>query len=140
MPRASGRSAEPHQPVRQGEPHGNSDNCQSVILICTRDVADTAAFYRDILGLLPVSEDKYAAVFAVGGITLRVSLVPDFVVNGHTVLGFHVEDIAGTIKALQEKGALFHRPDGLTLDASGIWSVPGGLGQVAWFSDPQGNY
>ncbi len=110
-----------------------------IILICTWDVPRTAAFYRDILGLAPVSEDKYAAVFTTGGVTLRVSLVPDFAVNGHTVMGFQVEDLVGTIQALREKSIVLHRPEGLSLDEMGIWNVPGGLGQVAWIADPQGN-
>lgn len=110
-----------------------------VILICTQDVPRTAAFYRDVLGLTPVSENKYAAVFSTAGVTLRVSLVPDFAVNGHTVMGFQVRDLAGTILALREKGVVPYRPEGLSLDAMGIWTVPGGLGQVAWIADPQGN-
>jgi predicted enzyme related to lactoylglutathione lyase len=110
-----------------------------VILVCTWDVVRTAAFYRDILGLTPVSEDRFAAVFNAGGVMLRVSLVPDFVVNGHTVMGFQVEDLLGTIRSLREKGVALHRPEGLSLDDMGIWTLPSGLGQVAWIADPQGN-
>ena len=110
-----------------------------VILICTRDVPRTAAFYRDILGLTPVSEDTYAAVFTTGGVMLRVSLVPDFAVNGHTVMGFQVEDLKGAVQALREKSVALHRPEHLTLDETGIWTIPGGLGQVAWIADPEGN-
>jgi catechol 2,3-dioxygenase-like lactoylglutathione lyase family enzyme len=110
-----------------------------IILICTRDVPRTAAFYRDVLGLTAVSEDKHAAVFTVGRVMLRVSLVPDFVVNGHTVMGFQVQNLVGAIRALREKGVVFHRPQRLTLDDDGIWTVPGGLGQVAWLADPEGN-
>jgi hypothetical protein len=102
-------------------------------------VPRTAAFYRDMLGLTPVSEDKYAAVFTTGGVMLRVSLVPDFAVNGHTVMGFQVKDLVSTIQALREKGVLLHRPEGLSLDGMGIWTLPGGLGQVAWIADPQGS-
>ena len=114
-------------------------SAKPIILICTRDVARTAVFYRDILGLLPVSEDKYAAVFATGGVTLRVSLVPDFAVNGHTVMGFGVQDLVAVIQALREKGVVPHRPENLVLDETGIWIVPGGRGQVAWIADPEGN-
>ena len=110
-----------------------------IILICTRDVPRTAGFYRDILGLTPVSENTHAAVFATGGVMLRVSLVPDFIVNGHTVMGFAVEDLAGTIQALRGKGVVLHRPQNLILDEVGVWTVPGGLGQVAWIADPEGN-
>jgi predicted enzyme related to lactoylglutathione lyase len=111
-----------------------------IILICTQDVARTAAFYRDVLGLSSVSEDKYAAVFITGGVMLRVSLVPDFAVNGHTVMGFQVEDVVPAVLALREKDVALHRPGGLSLGDMGIWTVPGGLGQVAWIADPQGNF
>ena len=110
-----------------------------VILICTRDVARTTAFYRDVLGLQPVSEDAYAGVFTTGGVMLRVSLVPDFTVNGHTVMGFQVQDLAGTIQALRQMGVVLHRPQHLALDDMGIWTLPGGRGQVAWITDPEGN-
>jgi len=110
-----------------------------IILICTRDVSRTAVFYRDVLELTPVSQDSFAAVFTTGGVTLRVSLVPDFVVNGHTVMGFQVEDLAGPVQALRAKGVVLHRPGGLSLDEMGLWTIPGGLGQVAWIADPEGN-
>ena len=70
---------------------------------------------------------------------LRVSLVPDFIINGHTVMGFKVEELLATVRALRAKGVALHRPEGLSLDAEGIWTIPGGLGQVAWIADPEGN-
>ena len=118
---------------------GILETAEPIILICTRDVPPTAAFYREVLGLRQVSEDKYAAVFRAGGVNLRVSLVPDFIPTGHTTLGFHVDDLAVTAKALRDNGVVFHRPQGLALDESGIFNLPGGLGQVIWFADPQGN-
>jgi catechol 2,3-dioxygenase-like lactoylglutathione lyase family enzyme len=108
-------------------------------LVCTRNVPETAAFYRDVLGLPQQSADKYSVVFRTGGVDLRVSLVPDFVTNGHTVMGFRVSDIMAAVQALREKGIVFHRPEGLTLDEAGIWTLPGGGGQVAWLRDPEGN-
>jgi catechol 2,3-dioxygenase-like lactoylglutathione lyase family enzyme len=73
-------------------------------LVCTRNVPETAAFYRDVLGLPQQSADKYSVVFRTGGVDLRVSLVPDFVTNGHTVMGFRVSDIMAAVQALREKG------------------------------------
>ncbi len=110
-----------------------------VMLICARDVAGTADFYRDVLGLTQLSEDKYAAIFRLGGHPLRVSLVPDFVPGAHTVLGLRVKNLRATVAALREKGVAFHRPEHLSLDADGIWTISGGRGQVAWFTDPEGN-
>jgi predicted enzyme related to lactoylglutathione lyase len=118
---------------------GVLENAEPIVNICTRDVPKTAAFYRDVLGLRQQSQDRYAVIFRVGGIDLRVSYVPDFVVTGHTGLSFRVADVADAIAVLRERGAKIHRPDSVTLDDNGIWTVPGGLGQVAWLADPEGN-
>lgn len=58
-----------------------------VAIICTRDRARAAVFYRDTWGPRLKSEDDYAVVFDVAGIDLRVSTVPDFTPHEHTVLG-----------------------------------------------------
>ena len=74
-----------------------------VAIICTRDRARAALFYRDALGLKLKSEDDYAVVFDVDGIELRVSAVPDFTPHEHTVLGFRVPDVSTVVKALREQ-------------------------------------
>jgi catechol 2,3-dioxygenase-like lactoylglutathione lyase family enzyme len=109
------------------------------IVICTRDRARAAAFYRDALGLKLVSEDKFAAVFEVGGVTLRVSLVPDFVPHEHTILGFRLPDVNAAVKALHEKGVTFNFYSYLMQDSLGIWTSPEGAVRVAWLKDPDGN-
>jgi catechol 2,3-dioxygenase-like lactoylglutathione lyase family enzyme len=40
------------------------------IVICTRDRARATSFYRDTLGLSLRHEDRFAAVFAIAGVTL----------------------------------------------------------------------
>jgi hypothetical protein len=79
-------------------------NAAPIILVCTRNVPETAAFYRGVLGLTQRAQDKYAAAFRTGGVDMRISLVPDFVTNGHTVMGFRVSDIMAAVQALREKG------------------------------------
>lgn len=110
-----------------------------VIVICTRDRARAAAFYRDTLGLVMTSEDNFAAVFNVGGIALRVSTVADFVPHEHTILGFSVLEVTVTVKALHEKGITFNRYKGFNQDELGILTIPGTAVRVAWFTDPDGN-
>lgn len=85
---------------------GILESSKPAIVICTRDRARSAAFYRDMLGLVFANEDKFAAVFNIGGVTLRVSHVADFTPHGHTILGFTVADVAAVVNALHEK-----RPD-----------------------------
>jgi predicted enzyme related to lactoylglutathione lyase len=110
-----------------------------VAIICTRDRAGAAKFYRDTLGLRLKLEDDYAAVFEIGGIDLRVSTVPDFTPHEHTVLGFSVKDVAEAVKALREKGVTFNTYKGFNQDDLGIWSLPNSMSRVAWFNDPDGN-
>jgi catechol 2,3-dioxygenase-like lactoylglutathione lyase family enzyme len=101
------------------------------IIICTRDRARATAFYRDVLGLAFANEDACAAVFAIGGVTLRVSTVPDFTPHEHTILGPHVPDVVAAVKALRQNGLAFNVYGHMNQDANGIWTAPGGGIQVA---------
>lgn len=118
---------------------GILESAKPAIVICTRDRNRATAFYRETLGLVLAHEDKLAAVFNTGGVTLRVSLVADFTPHEHTILGFSVTDVRATVKALREKGITFNVYPGFGQDELGILTLPGGLGQVAWFKDPDGN-
>lgn len=118
---------------------GILESATPAIIICTRDRAQATSFYRDTLGLTLAQEDNFAAIFNTGGVTLRVSVVPDFTPHGHTILGFCVKDVEGTVRALREKGVTFEAVPKLRLDELGIWTAPGGVVKVAWLKDPDGN-
>lgn len=118
---------------------GILESAKPAIIICTRDRARSAAFYRDVLGLELASEDRFAAVFNIGGATLRVSHVADFTPHGHTILGFTVPDAPEAVRALREKEVTFERFAHISHDELGIWTAPGGEFQVAWFEDPDRN-
>ncbi|HXL22864.1 MAG TPA: VOC family protein [Candidatus Dormibacteraeota bacterium] len=118
---------------------GILEAAKPAIVICTRDRARSTVFYRDTLGLSLAFEDAFAAVFHIGGITLRVSTVPDFKPHQHTILGFHVPDVPATVQALREKGLTFNIYPAFRQDELGILTVPGGTIRVAWFNDPDGN-
>jgi catechol 2,3-dioxygenase-like lactoylglutathione lyase family enzyme len=109
------------------------------IVICSRDRARATAFYRETLGLALAYEDGFAAVFNIGGITLRVSVVADFVPHEHTILGFNVPDVEATVRALRERGVTFNIYPGLSQNELGILTLPGGVLRVAWLKDPDGN-
>ena len=117
---------------------GILEAAKPAVVICTRDRTRAVAFYRDILGLDLAYEDNFAAVFNSGGITLRISLVPDFTPHEHTILGFNVTDVAATVEALRAQGAVFNIYEGYQQDESAILTLPRGI-QVAWFKDPDGN-
>jgi catechol 2,3-dioxygenase-like lactoylglutathione lyase family enzyme len=118
---------------------GILEAARPALIICTRDRERATAFYRDTLGLTMAYEDTFAAVLNVGGITLRVSTVPDFTPHEHTILGFQVPDVEVAVKALLEKGVAFNRYPGFRQDELGILALPGGSVRVAWFQDPDGN-
>jgi catechol 2,3-dioxygenase-like lactoylglutathione lyase family enzyme len=118
---------------------GILETAKPAIIICTRDRARATSFYRDTLGLTLAHEDNVAAVFNIGGVTLRVSIVADFTPHEHTILGFNVPDVAATVKALREKGVAFNLYPRFRQDELGILTVPGGTVRVAWFKDPDGN-
>lgn len=96
------------------------------------------SFYKDILGLALLSEDDYALEFDANGTLLRVTIVPELKPHAFTVLGWNVDDIASTIKALNKKGIVCEKYDFLKQDNLGVWESPGGS-KVAWFKDPDGN-
>ena len=118
---------------------GILETAKPAIIICTKDRARATPFYRDTLGLPLAYEDGFAAVFNTGGVTLRVSVVADFIPHEHTILGFNVPDVPATVKALHEKGVTFNIYQHLRQDELGIWAAPGGTVRVAWFKDPDGN-
>jgi len=118
---------------------GILENAKPAIVICTRDRARSTAFYRDTLGLTLAHEDNLASVFHTGGVTLRVSTVPDFTPHEHTILGFQVHDVRAAVKALADRGVTFNRHPHFHQDALGILTVPGTSIQVAWLTDPDGN-
>jgi catechol 2,3-dioxygenase-like lactoylglutathione lyase family enzyme len=118
---------------------GILEAAKPAIIICARDRARATTFYRDTLGLPLASEDSFASVFNIGGVTLRVSAVPDFTPHEHTILGFRVDDVPAAVKALRQKGVAFNIYPRFHQDELGILAVPGGAVQVAWFKDPDGN-
>jgi catechol 2,3-dioxygenase-like lactoylglutathione lyase family enzyme len=95
-------------------------------------------FYRDILGLTLLGEDKYALEFESNGRLLRVTTVPELKPHTFTVLGWNVSNISATIKLLNAKGVYCEKYDFLNQDELGVWTSPGSS-KVAWFKDPDGN-
>jgi catechol 2,3-dioxygenase-like lactoylglutathione lyase family enzyme len=118
---------------------GILESAKPTIVICTRDRDRATAFYGETLGLALAYEDKFAAVFNISGVTLRVSFVADFTPHEHTILGFNVPDVEATVRALHEKGITFNIYPGFGQDELGILTLPGGIVRVAWFKDPDGN-
>ena len=109
-----------------------------VAFVPIKDAAKAKKFYRDVLGLRFVDDDKFALVFDANGVMLRAARVPDFKPAQFTIVGWEVEDIEKTVKGLQKKGVTFEKYP-FVEDPNGIWTAPGGVARVAWFKDPDGN-
>jgi catechol 2,3-dioxygenase-like lactoylglutathione lyase family enzyme len=113
-------------------------NSSIIGFVATNDPSRAKAFYRDVLGLLLISEDEYALVFDAHGTMLRVVIAAEVVRAPYTVLGWRVDDIEAMVRGLAAKGVKFERYPWLEQDDLGIWSAPSGT-KVAWFKDPDGN-
>jgi catechol 2,3-dioxygenase-like lactoylglutathione lyase family enzyme len=106
--------------------------------VATSKPEESRRFYREVLGLSLTEEGPFALVFDAHGTMLRVQKVEAFRPQGHTALGWHVDDIRGTIRSLEQRGVRFERYPGMPQDEFGVWTTPDGS-SVAWFKDPDGN-
>ena len=109
-----------------------------VCFIATADAERARAFYHGKLGLALIEDGGYALVFDANGTELRVQRVQDVAPHPYTALGWEVDDVTVTVRALVANGVAMARFPGLPLDADGIWNTPDGS-RVAWFHDPDGN-
>ena len=110
-----------------------------VAFVTVRDPERAKPFYRDVLGLPLVSEElPFALVFDANGVMLRVAIDPNMITVERTVLGWRVNDIDESVRALTAAGVVFNRYGFMQQDELGIWNSPGGA-RVAWFKDPDGN-
>jgi catechol 2,3-dioxygenase-like lactoylglutathione lyase family enzyme len=109
-----------------------------VAFVATTDVEGARAFYRDTLGLALVEESPFALSFDAHGTQLRVTPVGEMTPAPYTVLGWAVDDITATVRALGAAGVRFERFPGMAQDDLGVWVSPSGA-RVAWFTDPDRN-
>lgn len=118
---------------------GRLTDAKAVAFILVRDRTAAKAFYSDTLGLRLVSEDDFAAVYDLGGTTMRLTTVEGHEPGPHTVLGWQVSDIRATVAELSARGVRFAVYEGFGQDELCIWTAPDGSAKVAWFHDPEGN-
>ena len=109
-----------------------------VAFVATSDPDRARTFYKDALGLRPVSDDRFALVFDANGTHLRIQKVDAVSPPAFTVLGWEVADVAETIAGLVARGVVLERYDFMKQDGLGVWTSPSGA-KVAWFKDPDGN-
>ena len=105
------------------------------------DLERTKTFYMEVLGLpAPDMVAPGTLEFKCGGGTRLLLYRREGGTDAdHTVAGWMVEDVAGTVEALRERGVVFEQYDmpNLKTDERGIATI--GDEQAAWFKDPEGN-
>jgi catechol 2,3-dioxygenase-like lactoylglutathione lyase family enzyme len=109
-----------------------------IAFVATADAEAARLFYEHTLGLRLVADEPVALVFDANGTPLRISKVEHVTVAPYTVLGWRVDDVAGIVRDLGDRGVAFERYPGFQQDEFGIWNAPGGA-RIAWFKDPDGN-
>jgi predicted enzyme related to lactoylglutathione lyase len=103
------------------------------VALPTHDIAASAAFYGDVLGLrrsVYMPERNYSE-FETGNLTLSVVDAEKMGLEHNPQkmeIALHVEDVAEARKTLEGRGVEFH---GDTLDT--------GVCHMAFFADPEGN-
>lgn len=109
-----------------------------IAFITVTRAPESRRFYESTLGLDFVREEPGALMFRCRGRLLRVQIVDELGPPKGTVLGWEVEDIAGTVSRLAEAGLSCERYPGMPQDERGIATFPNG-DRVAWFLDPDEN-
>jgi catechol 2,3-dioxygenase-like lactoylglutathione lyase family enzyme len=113
-------------------------NASIVAFAPTRNSSEAKRFYAEVLGLTLEEETPFALVFDADGVMLRVTIVENLSPAFHTIVGWHVPDIAAVVTGLDERGVRFKRYPHVEQDALGVWTSPDGA-RIAWFEDPDGN-
>lgn len=111
-----------------------------VAFVPTLDLGRARKFYEGVLGLRIVAEIPGLALEVdANGTMLRVTLVRELNAHPFTVLGWDVESIDETVRALTNAGVVFESYAGMNdQHPLKIWQSPSSA-RVAWFKDPDGN-
>jgi catechol 2,3-dioxygenase-like lactoylglutathione lyase family enzyme len=112
---------------------GSSD---LVAFVAAANLETAHRFYSGVLGLEVVEQTDFDHVYRVNGSLLRVIKTTP-VPAPYTVVGWIVEDLDATGRALEALGVEFLRYDGMEQDERGIMREGGPY--IAWFADPAGN-
>lgn len=102
------------------------------------DLERAKRFFREKLGLAPVSETEGTALYKVRDGQLALFATSGKPSGDHTQIGWTVGDIETTVAELRERGVTFDE-----YDSPGFKTVNGivsfGSTRFAWFRDSEGN-
>ncbi len=110
-------------------------------VLCSGDLERSQAFYEQVVGLtLSAETTPNHLLFESGdGTTLLVYGRPAPNKADHTQVRFWTTDVAGDVRELESRGAVFEDYDFPTLKTIDHVATTAGIGKSAWFKDPDGN-
>ena len=107
------------------------------------DLERAKKFYEGVLGLIVIKEDPSPGAELQAGEGTTVYIYQRAATKAdHTVAGFTVKDVEGTVKELKAKGVVFEDVDvpGLkTVEGIATMTTPAGKLKAAWFKDTEDN-
>ena len=108
-------------------------------MIAVKDLDRARAFYEETLGLTTIDTLGEEVVTMKSGDTRIDVYRSEFAgTNQATALTFNVDDIAGEVRDLKDKGVMFEHYDLAGLTRDGDIHQAEGM-KTAWFKDPDGN-
>ena len=109
-------------------------------ILLSKDLEQSRAFYRDMLGLEIMTQDEERIVFRCGsGSQLVITLSTTGTSDSQTQLAWRVPDLRAELADLRARGVrieAYDAPDPKT-DADGVADM--GHSWAAWIIDPSGN-
>jgi catechol 2,3-dioxygenase-like lactoylglutathione lyase family enzyme len=108
------------------------------VVLLSRDLAESRAFYHDQLGLEILDESDEAITFRSGSTQLAVTKSTTGTADEQTQAGWIVDDLEAELSELRDRGVEIQEYDmpGLKT-ADGIADI--GFARAAWIVDPHGN-
>ncbi len=106
-----------------------------IAFLATGNAERCKTFYRDVLQLQFISEDRFALEFKIKETILRIQKVKNVSAPEYTALGWGVLNISREVEDLTKRGVTFSHYKWMKQDKNGIWTSPSGA-RVAWFEDP----
>ncbi len=103
------------------------------------DLKRARAFYTDVLGLSPATEDEYSMTFSTpSGSWFQVYETTSAGTGKHTVAQWDVANLEEEVEVLTSRGVVFQKYDMPGVEWQDvIASLPSG--RSAWFEDSEGN-
>lgn len=108
------------------------------VVLLSRDLAETRAFYHGQLGLEILDESDDAITFRSGSTLLAVTRSTTGTADEQTQAGWYVDDLEAELSELRRRGVEIEE-----YDLPGLKTVEGiadiGFARAAWIVDPHGN-